>query len=149
MTDHASFGGAASAVFVSRAPTTLTIREMRVNAAVCALTGAASGIGLGCARTLRASGQHVNGHGDRVYPRPLRRSDLRAFRVNPVSPGHVQNLITASWSETIKTTAIALTPIGRLTQPNEIASVASFVSFNDARFVTREVIEVNGEFYLD
>jgi len=55
----------------------------------------------------------------------------------------------AAWPQAIKDKAIELTPLGRLAQPDDIASVACFLASDAARFMTGEVVEVNGGFYFD
>ena len=70
-------------------------------------------------------------------------------RVNAVSPGVVETPMTSSWSQTIKNRAKELTPLGRLAQPDDVAAVACFLASDDARFVTGEIVEVNGGFYFD
>ena len=57
--------------------------------------------------------------------------------------------MTAAWPQAIKDKAIELTPLGRLAQPDDIASVACFLASDAARFMTGEVVEVNGGFYFD
>jgi NAD(P)-dependent dehydrogenase (short-subunit alcohol dehydrogenase family) len=69
------------------------------------------------------------------------------IRVNAVSPGtidtpfHAQIKSTkpevfASWKNNIL--------LGRLGQPEEVASVVSFLAGNDARFITAETIQIGG-----
>lgn len=73
----------------------------------------------------------------------------KGIRVNAVNPGVVQTPMTASWPEAVKARTIELTPLGRLAQANDVASVACFLASNAAGFVTGEVVEVNGGFYFD
>ncbi len=49
----------------------------------------------------------------------------------------------------VKAKAIELTPLGRLAEPDDIASVACFLASDRSKFVTGEVVEVNGGFYFD
>jgi len=69
-------------------------------------------------------------------------------RVNAVSPGVIDTPMTKSWPKAIKDGAIAQTPLGRLAKPDDVAAVACFLASDDARFVTGEIIEVNGGFYF-
>lgn len=73
----------------------------------------------------------------------------KGIRVNAVNPGVVRTPMTAAWPAAIKDKAIELTPLGRLAEPDDIASVACFLASEQAKFVTGEVIEVNGGFYFD
>jgi len=84
----------------------------------------------------------------------LTRSMARALgpkgvRVNAVNPGVVDTPMTRSWPEEIKKETVARTPLGRLARPDDIASVACFLAGEDSRFMTGEVVEVNGGFYFD
>ena len=71
------------------------------------------------------------------------------IRVNAINPGVVDTPMTASWSAELKAETIRRTPLGRIAQPDDIADVALFLASDAARFVTGEVIEVNGGFYFD
>ena len=73
----------------------------------------------------------------------------KGIRVNAVNPGVVRTPMTAAWPAAVKNKAIELTPLGRLAEPDDIASVACFLASEQAKFVTGEVIEVNGGFYFD
>jgi 3-oxoacyl-[acyl-carrier protein] reductase len=70
------------------------------------------------------------------------------IRVNAVNPGVVDTPMTAAWSDELKAETIRRTPLGRIAQPDDIADVAIFLASDAARFVTGEVIEVNGGFYF-
>jgi 3-oxoacyl-[acyl-carrier protein] reductase len=84
----------------------------------------------------------------------LTRSLARALgplgvRVNAINPGVIETPMTSSWSAEVKRSAIERTPLGRIAQPDEIADVACFLAFEQSRFITGEVVEVNGGFYFD
>jgi NAD(P)-dependent dehydrogenase (short-subunit alcohol dehydrogenase family) len=71
------------------------------------------------------------------------------IRVNAINPGVIDTPMTAAWSAELKAETIRRTPLGRIGQPDDIADVAIFLASDAARFVTGEVIEVNGGFYFD
>lgn len=70
------------------------------------------------------------------------------IRVNAINPGVVDTPMTAAWPAELKAETIRRTPLGRIAQPEDIADVAIFLASDAARFVTGEVIEVNGGFYF-
>jgi 3-oxoacyl-[acyl-carrier protein] reductase len=71
------------------------------------------------------------------------------IRVNAINPGVVETPMTAAWPAELKAETVRRTPLGRIAQPDDIADVALFLASDAARFVTGEVIEVNGGFYFD
>jgi 3-oxoacyl-[acyl-carrier protein] reductase len=71
----------------------------------------------------------------------------RNIRVNSVNPGVVVTEGTNSAGivgSDFETALIAQTPLGRLGQPDDIASVVTFLASDDARFLTGEQIIVGG-----
>jgi NAD(P)-dependent dehydrogenase (short-subunit alcohol dehydrogenase family) len=72
----------------------------------------------------------------------------RGVRVNAINPGVIETPMTSSWSKEVKRGAIERTPLGRIAQPDDIADVACFLASEQARFITGEVVEVNGGFYF-
>jgi 3-oxoacyl-[acyl-carrier protein] reductase len=65
----------------------------------------------------------------------------RGITVNAVAPGPTD---TAMVSQLSRDTAPAITPLGRLGQPADIADVIGFLASDDARWITGQVIGVNG-----
>lgn len=65
----------------------------------------------------------------------------RGITVNAVAPGPTD---TAMVSQLSRDTAPAITPLGRLGQPADIADVIGFLASEDARWVTGQIIGVNG-----
>ncbi|WP_322008761.1 SDR family NAD(P)-dependent oxidoreductase [Paraburkholderia sp. J12] len=69
-------------------------------------------------------------------------------RVNAVSPGIIETPMTADLIRTRGTDSIEQTPLKRLGQPEEIASVVAFLCSSAASFMTGEVLHVNGGLYM-
>ena len=65
----------------------------------------------------------------------------RGITVNAVAPGPTD---TAMVSQLSRDTAPAITPLGRLGQPADIADVIGFLASEDARWITGQIIGANG-----
>ncbi|HET9718146.1 MAG TPA: SDR family oxidoreductase [Pseudolabrys sp.] len=65
----------------------------------------------------------------------------REITVNAIAPGPTD---TAMVSQLSRETAPAITPLGRLGRPSEIADVVGFLASDDARWITGQIIGVNG-----
>jgi NAD(P)-dependent dehydrogenase (short-subunit alcohol dehydrogenase family) len=67
-------------------------------------------------------------------------------RVNAISPGFIETNMTAQFRETEewRSFLVGRHPLGRLGQPEEIASVAAFLASEDASFVNGVVLPVDG-----
>lgn len=65
-------------------------------------------------------------------------------RVNAVAPGFTNTPMTAPLPEKAKERTIASTPLGRFGTPEEIANVYAFLASHDARFITGQIIKVDG-----
>ncbi len=66
------------------------------------------------------------------------------IRVNAVAPGVTETPMIATYSAENRATQQARVPLGRLGDPDEIASVAGFLISDAARYVNGETIIVNG-----
>ena len=69
-------------------------------------------------------------------------------RVNAVSPGVIDTPMATDLIRLRGADSIAQTPLKRLGQPAEIASVIAFLCSDGASFVTGEVIHVNGGLHM-
>ncbi len=71
----------------------------------------------------------------------------RKIRVNSINPGmtetegtHTAGVVGSDWAAA----TVAETPLGRLGQVDDIASVATFLASNDAQWITGELIRAGG-----
>ncbi len=82
------------------------------------------------------------------------------IRVNAVCPGFVRTAMQereVAWEARLRGTTpeavlaeyVALTPLGRLEEPEDVADVVLFLASDAARFVTGEAINVNGGARMD
>lgn len=68
----------------------------------------------------------------------------RGIRVNCVAPGYVTTELTDVLNDEIRGILLAQTPLGRLGEPEDIASTVRFLLSDDAAFVTGAVLSVDG-----
>tara|TARA_R110002020_G_scaffold47752_8_gene136122 strand:- start:3215 stop:4000 length:786 start_codon:yes stop_codon:yes gene_type:complete len=68
------------------------------------------------------------------------------IRVNAIGPGSIMTDMLASVADNpeVKTRILSRTPLGRLGEPSEIASVAAFLLSSDASYVTGQTIYADG-----
>ena len=65
-------------------------------------------------------------------------------RVNAIAPGYVMTDILKTVPQDLLDKFSAMTMVGRLGQPEEIANAALFLASEEASYVTGHVLEVNG-----
>jgi 3-oxoacyl-[acyl-carrier protein] reductase len=68
----------------------------------------------------------------------------RGILVNAVAPGVINTSITANVPDNVRADWVTKTPLGRIGQPSEIASVVAFLASDDASFITGQTIVVDG-----
>jgi 3-oxoacyl-[acyl-carrier protein] reductase len=68
----------------------------------------------------------------------------RQITVNAVAPGYFPTALTADLREDLMQKALALIPLGRLGQVEEVAHLVTFLASDKAAYITGEVIRVDG-----
>ena len=68
----------------------------------------------------------------------------RGITVNAVAPGFIETAMTDVLPEKIKEGIASTVPFGRMGQPEEIASVVTFLASDFASYITGQVLNVDG-----
>jgi NAD(P)-dependent dehydrogenase (short-subunit alcohol dehydrogenase family) len=68
----------------------------------------------------------------------------RGVRVNVICPGAVDTPMTAKIDPAIRTQAAAMTPLGRVAEPEEVAKAAVFLACDDSSYITGTTLMVDG-----
>ncbi len=68
----------------------------------------------------------------------------RNITVNAVAPGFIHTDMTDGLSEDIKTVAVQAIPLKTFGQPQDIANCVAFLASDEAKYITGEVIRVDG-----
>ena len=68
----------------------------------------------------------------------------RGVRANVVAPGYIRTQLTDAIPEDARTQMLALTPLGRFGEPEDVARAVRFLCSDAAAFVTGEVLVVGG-----
>ena len=69
-------------------------------------------------------------------------------RVNCIAPADIETDMTQGWSEELRKRLIAMTPLSRFGQPEEVASLAAYLAQPQAAFITGQTVSVNGGLYM-
>ncbi len=68
----------------------------------------------------------------------------RGITVNAVAPGLIETDMTAVLSEEIRKNILGKIPLGSLGQPDDIASAVAFLASAEAKYITGQVLAVDG-----
>lgn len=68
----------------------------------------------------------------------------RGIRVNAVHPGYIKTPMTATASPAFLDANVAITPLGRAGQPEEVAELMVFLMSDESRFITGAEIPIDG-----
>lgn len=72
----------------------------------------------------------------------------KGITVNAVAPGFIETDMTKDLPEAALTTVKAMTPLGRLGRPEEVAAAIVFLATPQASYITGQVLPVNGGMYM-
>lgn len=72
----------------------------------------------------------------------------QGITVNAVAPGLIDTDMAAAVPEKIAQRIIAQTPMGRMGQPAEVASLVAYLASEEAGYITGQVMSVNGGLYM-
>ncbi len=72
----------------------------------------------------------------------------RNITVNAVAPGYIDSDMTENLSDKLKAELIKQIPLGRVGTPQEVAHVVRFLASKNSRYITGQVINVNGGIYI-
>lgn len=71
------------------------------------------------------------------------------IRVNAVAPGAIKTKMLAALSELVQTEIVNNIPLGRLGTPDDVAHAVLFLLSDAAKYITGQIINVNGGWYLN
>jgi 3-oxoacyl-(acyl-carrier-protein) reductase len=72
----------------------------------------------------------------------------KGVTVNAVAPGLVETQMLWSIPEDVRAGFLKMIPAGRFAKPEEVAAAVCFLASDEARYVTGQVIGVNGGWYV-
>lgn len=72
----------------------------------------------------------------------------RSIRVNVVTPGFISTDMTEALTEAQKEAILRTIPLGYFGAPEDVASTVSFLASSASRYITGQVIGVNGGMYI-
>lgn len=72
----------------------------------------------------------------------------RQVRVNVVTPGYIQTDMTGALTEAQKEAILRSVPLGFFGAPEDVASVVAYLASPESRYITGQVIGVNGGMYM-
>jgi 3-oxoacyl-[acyl-carrier protein] reductase len=72
----------------------------------------------------------------------------KGITVNAVAPGFIETDMTKDLPQVVIDQVKAMTPVGRLGKPEEIAPAVVFLASPEAGFITGQVLAVNGGMYM-
>jgi 3-oxoacyl-[acyl-carrier protein] reductase len=72
----------------------------------------------------------------------------RGVRVNAIAPGFVASDMTAAMTEEAKSAVIAQIPLKRVGTPEDVAEAALFLVSDSARYITGQVLPVDGGMFI-
>jgi 3-oxoacyl-[acyl-carrier protein] reductase len=73
---------------------------------------------------------------------------VRGIRVNAVAPGFIETAMTQALPEDVRKTYLEGIPLKQLGTPEDVAEAVKFLASESARYITGQIIHVNGGLYM-
>jgi 3-oxoacyl-[acyl-carrier protein] reductase len=70
------------------------------------------------------------------------------IRYNAITPGFISTAMTDELSDTIKKSYVDKIPMKRFGNPNDVAEAVAFLLSDGSKYITGEVLKVNGGLYM-
>ena len=71
------------------------------------------------------------------------------INVNGVAPHAIETEMSSQWSPEKRKAIIEAIPLKRLGQPEDVAEAVLFLASEKANFITGEILDINGGFFMD
>jgi len=71
------------------------------------------------------------------------------INVNAVAPHAIETEMSAQWPEEKRRSIVEAIPLKRLGKPEDVAEAVLFLASDKASFITGEILDVNGGFFMD
>ena len=68
----------------------------------------------------------------------------RGITVNAIAPGFIETDMTDVLSDSVKENSRKQIPLGKFGKPEDVAAAAAFLASEDARYITGQVLHVDG-----
>ena len=68
----------------------------------------------------------------------------RNINVNAIAPGFIKTEMTAKLSDELRESMLKMIPLARFGEPTDVADLALFLASEDSRYITGEVIKLDG-----
>ena len=72
----------------------------------------------------------------------------RNIRCNAIAPGYIQTEMTSALNEDMTKAIAESLPLGTLGEPDDVANLALFLAGSSSKYITGEVIKVDGGMYV-
>jgi 3-oxoacyl-[acyl-carrier protein] reductase len=72
----------------------------------------------------------------------------RGVTANAVAPGFIKTEMTEKLPEEVKNWVKQMTPLGDMGLPEDIASMVTFLASDDAKYITGQVVNVDGGMFM-
>jgi len=72
----------------------------------------------------------------------------RGVTANAIAPGFIETDMTKKLPEDVTKALLSQIPMGKLGMPEDVADAVRFLASDEAKYITGQVIHVNGGMYM-